>query len=46
MLLKDFLERIGVSPETADHDACKMEHAVSQETFLMLNQLMKNMNDI
>ena len=28
-----FLERLGVSPETAAADACKMEHDLSAETF-------------
>lgn len=32
-MLSAFLERIGVSPETAAHDACKMEHDISDETF-------------
>ena len=32
-LLTDFLVSIGVTPETADHDACKIEHDLSDETF-------------
>ena len=32
-MLSAFLERIGVSPEVAAHDACKMEHDISDETF-------------
>ena len=32
-LLKDFLISIGVSPETAESDACKVEHDLSDETF-------------
>ncbi len=32
-LLTDFLISIGVSPETADDDACRMEHVISDETF-------------
>ena len=32
-MLASFLERIGVSPEVAVHDACKMEHDISDETF-------------
>ena len=31
--LSAFLEQIGVSPEVASDDACKMEHIVSDETF-------------
>lgn len=32
-ILSNFLIRIGVSPETADEDACKVEHILSDETF-------------
>ncbi len=32
-LLTCFLERIGVSPQTAREDACKLEHDISDETF-------------
>ena len=32
-LLTDFFLSIGVSPETASEDACKIEHHVSDETF-------------
>ncbi len=32
-ILTDFLESIGVSAETADDDACKMEHVISDESF-------------
>ena len=32
-MLTRFLERLGVSPETAAADACKMEHDLSAETF-------------
>jgi DtxR family Mn-dependent transcriptional regulator len=31
-LLRDFLVKLGVSPTTADRDACRMEHIVSAET--------------
>ena len=31
--LASFLERIGVSPDAAAHDACKIEHDISDETF-------------
>lgn len=31
--LTRFLELLGVSPETAAKDACKMEHDLSEETF-------------
>ncbi len=32
-LLNDFLQRLGVCPETAAEDACKMEHIISDESF-------------
>lgn len=35
-LLTDWLIRMGVSPETAAEDACKIEHDISSETFRCL----------
>ena len=32
-MLTKLLVKLGVSPETATEDACKMEHAISDETF-------------
>lgn len=32
-LLTDFLVKLGVSPEVAAADACKIEHDISDETF-------------
>ncbi|MBQ9118026.1 MAG: metal-dependent transcriptional regulator [Clostridia bacterium] len=32
-VIRDFLLSLGVSPETAEEDACKMEHIVSSQTF-------------
>ena len=32
-LLTEFLVRIGVSRETAEADACRLEHAISDESF-------------
>lgn len=31
--LCDFLQRLGVSPEIATEDACKIEHVISDEVF-------------
>ena len=31
--LAQFLISIGVNENTADHDACRMEHVISDETF-------------
>lgn len=35
-MLTEFLIRLGVSPETAREDACKLEHDMSDETFQAL----------
>ena len=32
-VIRNFLLSLGVSPETAEEDACKMEHVVSAQTF-------------
>lgn len=37
-LLTQFLIRLGVSPETAAADACKIEHDLSDETFERLKE--------
>lgn len=36
------LTHLGVSPETARHDACRIEHHVSDETFEVLKNHCKN----
>ena len=37
-LLTQLLVALGVSPETASEDACKMEHAISDESFEAIKQ--------
>lgn len=37
-LLTDLLVRMGVSQETAAADACKLEHAISDESFRAIKQ--------
>lgn len=32
-LLADWLKTLGVSPETAAEDACRIEHVISEESF-------------
>ena len=32
-LLSDWLIRLGVAPETATEDACRIEHVISAESF-------------
>lgn len=39
-LLTKVLTMLGVSKETADEDACKIEHAISDETFQALQNFM------
>lgn len=40
-VLTDWLIGLGVTPETAAHDACRMEHAISAESFEKLKQHIK-----
>ena len=39
-LLTDFFVHIGVSQETAETDACQIEHHLSDESFAALNRFM------
>ena len=40
--LKSFLVNVlGVAPETAENDACRMEHAISRETAAKLEEYLK-----
>lgn len=38
LFLADFLKQIGVDPQIADQDACKIEHDISPETFNKLKE--------
>ena len=40
-ILTKLLTRLGVSPETAAEDACKMEHVLSDETFEAIKNHMR-----
>ncbi len=42
-LLENFLCSMGVSPATAEEDACKMEHAISDETFRAIQEFVQKM---
>ncbi|MBP3313629.1 MAG: metal-dependent transcriptional regulator [Oscillospiraceae bacterium] len=42
-LLENFLINMGVSPAVAEEDACKMEHAISDETFYAIQKFVQNM---
>lgn len=39
-VLTAFFENLGVDPETASEDACKIEHVISEETYLRLRSYM------
>lgn len=39
-ILTQYLVSIGVSEDTAAHDACKIEHVISDETFSILKKLL------
>ena len=41
-LLSDLFVRLGVSPECASDDACKIEHHISDETFAAIKAFMKS----
>ena len=40
-VLMEMLTRLGVSEQTAAEDACRMEHAISDETFLAIHRHME-----
>ena len=42
-VLSALLMRIGVSEETAAEDACRMEHAISDETFLAIKNFVERL---
>ena len=41
-LLSDLFKRLGVSPEVASDDACKIEHHISDETFEAIKRFIEN----
>ena len=40
-LLSDLFVKLGVDPEVASDDACKIEHHISDETFAAIKSFMK-----
>lgn len=42
LTLKKLLMMVGVEETLADHDACRMEHAISKETFHMLKKYLQD----
>ncbi len=44
-ILTGFLQKIAkVSPQTAEEDACRIEHYISEETFQGIKEYMKNLD--
>ena len=43
-LLTSLLTKLGVDPETAAEDACKMEHIISDESFMAIKRFSKEKN--
>lgn len=39
--IRNFFVRIGISPETAEEDACAVEHVLSEETYMKLKAYME-----
>jgi Mn-dependent DtxR family transcriptional regulator len=40
-VITEFLQRLGIKKETADKDACRIEHVVSEETFFAIKEFLK-----
>lgn len=45
VLLEEFLRRIGVSEKIASHDACRMEHTISEESYKRIQELVRKMKE-
>ena len=45
-LISSWLEHLGVPPEIAAEDACRMEHVISQESFQALNAHVRSQNAV
>ncbi|MDO5559044.1 MAG: metal-dependent transcriptional regulator [Oscillospiraceae bacterium] len=42
-IIRDFLEKtLGVNKITAENDACRIEHVISEETYLRLKEFIEN----
>ena len=47
VLIRDFfIKKLGVNPTTAEIDACKVEHVISEETYLRLRYFMNDNNPV
>lgn len=46
VIITDFFTKIlKVSPENAEHDACKIEHIISEESYTQLKDFVNNYNN-
>lgn len=43
-MFRDLLIKLGVDEDTAERDACEMEHAVSAESFSALKQFINGLD--
>lgn len=41
-IIREYLIACGVSPATAEEDACRLEHILSDESFLMMKKTVQN----
>jgi len=41
-VIKRYLTALGVSEETAEEDACRMEHTLSEETYLVFKSIVES----
>ena len=46
LTINTFLQRLGVSKETAEVDCCNLEHAISDETLQKLKEFLENKNPL
>ena len=44
--LRTFLELLGVDPETAEEDACKIEHVISHDTYVAICKHVNQYSDV
>ena len=45
VLFEEVLRRIGFSWGTANHDACRMEHTISEESYKKIQELVRKMKE-
>ncbi len=41
-VLTDYFISLGINPKTAEDDACRIEHVISDETFTKIKELLKH----